>query len=67
MNEKIKKVFYSFLYRLAAAVCIFALLMLLKRSAPEIFEKCSAAWKRNADLKAAAGYIKSFLGEIIPF
>ncbi len=67
MNEKIKKGLFSFLYRMAFAACVFALLMLLKRVSPDFFKSCSAIWEQNADLKVAISYFKEFLGEIMPF
>ncbi len=67
MNEKFKKGLFSFLYRLAFAACIFALLMLLKKTAPDFFKSCSKAWTHNADLKALATHFKELLGDIIPF
>lgn len=67
MNEKIKKGLFSFLYRMAFAACVFALLMLLKKTVPDFFKSCSAVWTHNADLKAAISYFKEFLGEIMPF
>ena len=67
MNEKIKKTLFSFLYRMAFAACLFAGLMLLKRTTPDFFKSCSKIWKYNADLKAAAVHFEEALREIIPF
>ena len=67
MNQKIKKGLFSFLYRMAFAACLFAILMLLKRVTPDFFKSCSAVWTHNADLKALAAHFKEFLGDIMPF
>ena len=67
MNEKFKKGLFSFFYRMAFAVCVFALLMLLKKTAPDFFKSCSKVWTHNADLKALVMHFKEFLGEIMPF
>ncbi len=67
MNENFKKGLFSFLYRMAFAVCVFALLTLLKRAAPDFFKSCRAVWTHNADFKALATHFKELLGEIMPF
>ena len=67
MNEKFKKVLFSFLYRMAFGACIFALLMLFKKAVPDFFKSCSAVWTHNADLKAVTAHFKELLGEIMPF
>jgi len=67
MNEKIKKGLFSFLYRMAFAACVFALLMLLKKTVPDFFKSCSTVWTHNADLKAAITHFKELLGDIMPF
>lgn len=67
MNEKFKKGLFSFLYRMAFAACVFALLMLLKRTTPDFFKSCRAVWTHNADLKDAVKHLKELLGDIMPF
>ncbi len=67
MNEKLKKGLFSFFYRMAFAACVFALLMLLKKTLPDYFKSCEAVWTHNADLKAATVHFKEFLGDIMPF
>lgn len=67
MNEKMKKAAYSFLYRLIFVIFLFLSLMVLKKSAPRVFEKLSAVWNKSANLKAAIGHITAFFKEMLPF
>lgn len=67
MNEKMKNAVYSFLYRLIFAIFLFISFVILKKTAPAVFEKLSAVWNKSANLKDAAGHIIAFFKEMLPF
>lgn len=67
MDEKVKKALMSFSMRASIAALLFGVLCIVKWASPALFDKCSAVWTKNTDLKKTGALLIQLLKEVIPF
>ena len=67
MDKKVKKALMSFTMRASIAALLFGALCIMKWASPALFDKCSAVWTKNTDLRKTTALLLQLLKEIIPF
>ena len=67
MNEKVRKFLLSLAYRAIAAVVMFAILWVLQDISVVAFEKVSAVWTKNTDIKKATELLSELVRMSVPF